>query len=196
MVVASIHTRFKVLRKVEAAGMNAITLQDICSDPNADSWSEWGVLGSNMSAGERLKLAPRYANGLADEVQTRVAQELGKKIEVIIYGDGAYKDPSTGIYELADPQPALGMTEGLSGRYREGLKYKYMVDKMFSEGVRIEEMEASLEESKKKNYERDSIETEGTTPRKVEDLIASLSDFNQWVSGCRDAARTGKRFFK
>lgn len=184
VVVASIHSRFKVLRKLEAAGMNAITLQDVCSDPNAAAWSEWGVLGSNMSAGDRLKLAPRYANELATEVQDRVAKELGKKVEVIIYGDGAYKDPSTGIYELADPQPALGMTEGLSGKYREGLKYKYMVDKMYSEGVKVEDMEASLEESKKKSYERNSIETEGTTPRKAEDLISSLSDL---ISGSADA---------
>ncbi len=184
IVVASIHSRFKVLRKVEAAGLNAITLQDICSDPKAASWSEWGVLGSNMSAGDRLKLAPRYANELAAEVQARVAKELGKKIEVIVYGDGAYKDPATGIYELADPQPALGMTEGLSGRYREGLKYKYMVDKMYAEGVKYEDIEASLAEAQKKTYSRNSIETEGTTPRKAEDLISSLSDL---VSGSADA---------
>jgi F420-0:gamma-glutamyl ligase len=182
IIVASIHTRERIKSKLTAAGQKCITLQEICNSGN--SWSEWGLLGSNLSSGNKLKLAPREASKLADELQARVRDGLGKNIEVIVYGDGAYCDPSTRIYELADPQPALGMTRGLYGRYREGLKYKYIVDQMLDEGVQIDDIERSLEAKKKLQYSRDSVETEGTTPRKVEDLIASLADL---VSGSADA---------
>lgn len=182
-VVASIHTRDRIKNKLMAAGQNCITLQEICNS-GGSAWSEWGLLGSNLSSGDKLKLAPRQANQLADQLQAKVKEELGKHIEVIVYGDGAYCDPSTRIYELADPQPALGMTQGLRGRYREGLKYKYLVDKMLDEGIKADNIEAFLEAKMKQQYSRDSVETEGTTPRKVEDLIASLADL---VSGSADA---------
>lgn len=182
IVVANVHTRERVKEKLLAAGQNCITLQDICSTPG-EAWSEWGLLGSNLSSGDKLKLAPREANEMAEELQSLVKEKLGHNIEVIVYGDGAYRDPSTGIYELADPQPALGITKGLMGRYREGLKYKYLVDKMWDEGVKIDEIETSLEARKKDQSALDSFETEGTTPRKVEDLIASLADL---VSGSAD----------
>lgn len=183
VVVASIHTRERIKGKLLPVMPNCITLQDICNS-GSEAWSEWGLLGSNLSSGNKLKLAPREANKLADDLQARVKEGLEKHIEVIVYGDGAYCDPSTRIYELADPQPALGMTEGLQGRYREGLKYKYLVDKMLDEGVKLDDIEVSLEVKKKQQYSRDSFETEGTTPRKAEDLIASLADL---VSGSADA---------
>lgn len=183
IIVASIHSRFRILDKLTARGINCITLQDICSD-EGDSWSEWGVLGSNLSSGDRLKLAPRDCDTLASEVQEKVKQGLHKQVEVIIYGDGAYRDPSTGIYELADPQPAFGMTSGLWGKYREGLKYKYVVDKMLEEGHDIEVIAHHIRSRKDEQFARDSIETEGTTPRKAEDLLASLADL---VSGSADA---------
>lgn len=183
IVVASIHNRQRIYKKLRDAGQNCITLQHVCND-GPEAWSEWGVLGSNLSSGNKLKLAPREANQLADQVQAKVAEKFKKKIEVIIYGDGAYCDPSTGIYELADPQPAFGMTRGLDGKYREGLKYKYLVDKMWDEGIKIEEIENNLQAKKKEKFGRDSFETEGTTPRKAEDLIASLADL---VSGSADA---------
>lgn len=182
IIVASIHDRERCLKKLKKNGQNCITLQDICSQ--GEAWSEWGLLGSNLSSGNRLKLAPREADDMADAIQTRVKKELNKDVEVIVYGDGAYRDPSTGIYELADPQPAFGLTRGLRGKYREGLKYKYLVDKMLDEGVALEKIETSLESMKKDAYERNSFETEGTTPRKAEDLIASLADL---VSGSADA---------
>lgn len=183
IVVASIHNRDRLYNKIQQKGQNCITLQQICN-AGVEAWSEWGVLGSNLSSGNKLKLAPRGADELASEVQAKVADKLGKNIEVIIYGDGAYCDPSTGIYELADPQPAFGMTTGLRGKYREGLKYKYLVDKMVDEGVKIDDIELNLEAKKKEGFTRDSFETEGTTPRKTEDLIASLADL---VSGSADA---------
>ncbi|MBC7075565.1 MAG: coenzyme F420-0:L-glutamate ligase [Syntrophomonadaceae bacterium] len=183
IIVANIHSRERTKNKLLRYGQNCITLQDICND-GSGAWSEWGLLGSNLSSGDKLKLAPREADRVADEVQAKVKEEIGKHIEVIIYGDGAYCDPSTGIYELADPQPAFGMTQGLRGRYREGLKYKYMVDKLLEDGFNIEVIESLLQVKKEENFARDSIETEGTTPRKVEDLLASLADL---VSGSADA---------
>jgi F420-0:gamma-glutamyl ligase len=184
IIVANVHTRDRVKSKVLSQGFkNCITLQEICCD-NAEAWSEWGVLGSNLSSGDKLKLAPREADQFADRLQTMVREGLGKSIEVIVYGDGAYCDPATRIYELADPQPVFGMTKGLRGKYREGIKYKYMVDKMLDEGNDIQEIESFLESRKGASFERDSIETEGTTPRKAVDLIASLADL---VSGSADA---------
>jgi len=184
VVVANIHARNRTIQKLRTTKVPCITLQDICNNRENKSWSEWGLLGSNMSSGDRLKLAPREADELADLVQQQVAERMNKKIEVIVYGDGAYCDPSTGIYELADPQPAFGLTAGLRGKYREGLKYKYLVDMMWEDGVEINEIENTLEARKKDKHAVDSVETEGTTPRKVEDLIASLADL---ISGSADA---------
>jgi len=183
VVVANIHNRFRTRDKLAAKGVKCITLQDICNN-GPGSWSEWGVLGSNLSSGDKLKLAPRDCDLLADQIQRRVQQELHKHVEVIIYGDGAYCDPSTGIYELADPQPAFGMTAGLRGKYREGLKYKYLVDKMLDEGYDIETIAQYIHARRDEQLDRSSIETEGTTPRKSEDLLSSLADL---VSGSADA---------
>ena len=88
-----------------------------------------GCLGAT-SSGDKLKLAPRDCDLIADQIQKRVREELNKHIEVIIYGDGAYCDPSTDL-RIGRPQPTFGMTAGLRGKYREGLKYKYLVDKMW-----------------------------------------------------------------
>lgn len=184
IIVADIHRREKTLSKVAPIISNCITLQDICS--SGSSWSEWGVLGSNLSAGDKLKLPPREADQVAEQIQRKIADDLGKKVEVIIYGDGAYRDPSTGIYELADPLTTFGSTPKLKGCYREGFKYKYLVDAYHAEGKTQEEIEIRLQAKMGSEYEftRDSIETEGTTPRRVEDILASLADL---VSGSADA---------
>jgi len=184
VVVANVHQRQAVKEKLEAAGQNCVTLQELCRENNGGSWSEWGLLGSNMSSEDKLKLAPRQADELANRLQALVAEKFGKLVEVIIYGDGAYQDPSTGIYELADPQPAFGMTKGLAGRYRRGVKYKYLVDELYYKGKSVTDIEKILEMRKKESLEPDSIVTEGTTPRRVEDLMASLADL---VSGSADA---------
>lgn len=184
IIVANIHDRMRTLRKISKYQANCITLQEICNDSSAKAWSEWGLLGSNLSSGDKLKLAPREADEFAVSVQKQAQEKLGKNIEVIVYGDGAYCDPSTRIYELADPKPAFGLTAGLKGKYREGLKYKYIVDKMLDEGVEVGSIETSIETLKQQEHDRDDIETEGTTPRKAEDLIASLADL---ISGSADA---------
>jgi F420-0:gamma-glutamyl ligase len=182
VIVADVHRRYKTKAKLSQVVANCITLQDLCN--TGTSWSEWGLLGSNLSAGDKLKLPPRQADQVAEAIQERVAVGLKKNVEVIIYGDGAYQDPSTGIYELADPMPAFGATPKLRGAYREGFKYKYLVDKYHANGQNPAEIEASLKAKKGEEFARDSIETEGTTPRRVEDIIASLADL---ISGSADA---------
>ena len=137
-----------------------------------------------MSAHDKLKLAPRESSLFVRELQAAIKESTGRQVEVLVYGDGAYKDPSTGIYELADPQPVFGMTDGLSGRYREGIKYKYLADVCYAEGKSVEEIEALLEAQKQEAHQQNEMLTEGTTPRRVEDVIASLADL---VSGSADA---------
>ena len=137
-----------------------------------------------MSAGEKLKLAPRNGSEFAAEVQAQVERSTGKHVEVIIYGDGAYKDPSTGIYELADPLPVLGATAGIAGMMREGIKYKYVADVGLAQGKTAAEIEKELVQLKGKNYLQSDTEAEGTTPRKMGDVIASLADL---ISGSADA---------
>ncbi|HZK43459.1 MAG TPA: coenzyme F420-0:L-glutamate ligase [Syntrophomonadaceae bacterium] len=184
IVISNVHDRIKTLEKVSELHDNIITLQDICSNDEAEAWSEWGLLGSNMSSGDKLKLAPREAGEFAVRTQALIKEQLDKEVEVLIYGDGAYCDPSTRIYELADPQTAFGLTAGLKDKYREGLKYKYIVDKMLDEGIAVDSIEDSMEAIKDQDFKTNGLETEGTTPRKVEDLIASLADL---VSGSADA---------
>lgn len=182
VIVSNIHKRESVKAKVKEVISNCITLQDICS--TGGNWSEWGVLGSNLSAGDKLKLPPRNADLVAKEIQQKVSDRLNKKVEVIIYGDGAYRDPSTGIYELADPLVAFGATSKLRGYYREGFKYKYLADAYFAEGKTQEEIEKILQARVGEEFDKDSIETEGTTPRRIEDILGSLSDL---ISGSADA---------
>lgn len=178
VIAADIHNRDRTLAAI-APKCKAITLADLCSSPHRQAWSEWGLLGSNMSSGDRLKLAPREASSFAHKVQQEIARLTGKKTEVLVYGDGAYKDPSTQIYELADPKPVFGATAGFANLYREGVKYKYLVDYYHYQGQSVGEIQQMLAQ---KLCAGDS--TEGTTPRCLEDVIASLADL---VSGSADA---------
>jgi hypothetical protein len=183
VVVADIHTREKT--RLALGGMvNNVLLSELCSSPLLPVWSEWGLLGSNMSSGKRLKLAPRDASAFARDVQREVAELTGKEVEVIIYGDGAYKDPTTQIYELADPQPVFGATDGFANVMREGFKYKYLADLYHQEGKTAEEIEELLKQHPGLISSQTQVEAEGTTPRRMEDVIASLADL---VSGSADA---------
>ncbi len=187
LIVSTIHKRNEDKAKFIKDFPKAITLQEIFSNPENSSWSEWGLLGSNLSAGEKIKLAPREASKVAERIQEKIKEKWGFSVEVIIYGDGAYKDPVTGIYELADPQPAFGLTRGLINRWRLGVKYKYLVDSLFSEGKSREEIGKCITERRNilKSTPSNTLEELGTTPRRSEDLIASLADL---VSGSADAA--------
>lgn len=185
LIISSVHDRLKIQKVFDDKTFRAITLQDICSDPSKPAWSEWGLLGSNMSSDNLLNLAPRNGDVFAGDVQKIIREELGKNIEVIIYGDGAYKDPVSGIYELADPQPSLGSTPAFrDGRLREGIKYKMLADTAYAEGKSLAEIEEILDRVKSGGHGQSEIVNEGTTPRKLEDIIASLADL---VSGSADA---------
>ncbi|ACB84272.1 coenzyme F420-0:L-glutamate ligase [Natranaerobius thermophilus] len=184
VLCADIHTREEHRSKLESKVITC-TLQDLFNDSSKESWSEWGLLGSNMSSDNKLKLAPYNADEFACELQKEILDATGKKIEVIIGGDGAYKDPSSGIYELADPKPAFGTTPGLRQHMREGVKYKYLIDMYHNQGKSEKEIQEIIaKESEKKKGKNHEIETEGTTPRKIEDILASLADL---VSGSADA---------
>lgn len=185
LIISSVHDRVKKQKMFEGKGCRTITLQDICNDPSKPAWSEWGLLGSNMSLDNLLKLAPRNGDAFALDVQKMIKENFDKEVEVIIYGDGAYKDPVSGIYELADPQPSFGSTAAFKdGRMREGVKYKMLADTAYAEGKSPAEIEELLAAVKKKGYGQEEIAKEGTTPRKLEDIIASLADL---VSGSADA---------
>lgn len=182
IVAADIHSREKTKLIITEWFENCITLDQVCNDGLA--WSEWGLLGSNMSAGEKLKLAPRDGQKVVEALRSRVKAENGINIEVMIYGDGAYLDPSSGIYELADPRAAFAATEGLN-LFRQGLKYKFLADHCYHEEQKtLEEIETFLSESICRDLPEDCMEKEGTTPRRMEDVLASLADL---VSGSADA---------
>ncbi|NMB45655.1 MAG: hypothetical protein GX998_04510 [Firmicutes bacterium] len=182
IIVADIRTREQTRAKLQNSFANCITLQDICN--NGDIASQWGLLGSNMSSEGKLKLAPRDGDEITTNIQTEIWRRTGRKVEVLIYGDGAYKDPETGIYELADPVTTFGSTPGLNNCVRGGVKYKMLADKLHAEGRSVEEIEAAIEEARNSDLDADSMETEGTTPRKMTDILASLADL---VSGSSDA---------
>lgn len=182
IIAADIHTRAATKEIIVRKFKNCITLDEICT--TGEARSEWGVLGSNMAAGGKIKLAPRDGDKIVRALQRRAGEELGVALEFIIYGDGAYRDPSSGIYELADPKPAFAATAGLNC-FRRGIKYKYLADHYFHElGKSAGEIEALLEEKRKGELPDDCIEKEGTTPRRMEDILASLADL---ISGSADA---------
>ena len=190
VIVSNVHARFEVLEEFLKMGFkNVITLQDICSTPGKGAHSEFGLLGSNIldPAHEQLKLCPVNPDEVCREVQRMIFSEFGKHTEVMINGDGAYKDPESGIYELADPVSCFGCTEGIRNRNRIGVKTKYLMQKLYNEGKTKEEIERIIDEEKRMVMEKngkDDFSAQGTTPRKIENLVSSLADL---VSGSGDA---------
>ncbi|HRS42932.1 MAG TPA: coenzyme F420-0:L-glutamate ligase [Candidatus Diapherotrites archaeon] len=189
LIISNVHDRNNLLKKIKPKFKNTITLQDICSNKNEKAHSEYGLLGSNILDPDKglLKLPPRDADKVSLEIQKMVKKEFKKNIEVMVYGDGAYKDPDTGIYELADPVCAFGVTSGIKNTRRVGVKTKYLMQKLYSEGKSKEEIIKAIEREKKRimsGTDKREIACEGTTPRKVKNLVASLADL---VSGSADA---------
>ncbi len=180
VIAADIHSRHKTKKLIEKIVPNCITLDEICNQGRVSS--PWGLLGSNLSAEDKLKLAPKNGDLFVKNLQQKLLDATGKKFHLLIYGDGAYKDPTTGIYELADPQTIFGATPELKNRFREGVKYKYLADKMHASGKDAREIEEMI--AKEQQFSKKDFETEGTTPRKITDLLASLADL---VSGSADA---------
>ena len=138
--------------------------------------SKYGLLGSNKSTEERIKLFPEHGQELVEEIQNKLKEQTGKTIEVMVYGDGAFKDPVGKIWELADPVVSPAYTKGLEGTPNE-IKLKYVSDNKYAD-LRGEELkEAIKDEIRKKDEDlKGKMITQGTTPRRLTDLIGSLCD--------------------
>ena len=153
-------------------------LDEILNSPiNNSGYNEtYGLLGSNKANEDTVKLFPRDSQYTVDTIQYNIFKKTGKKVEVLIYGDGCFKDPVGGIWEFADPVVAPFYTPGLAGTPNE-LKIKYLADSMFAdlEGTELEEAIKTQIEEKDKNLVG-KMASEGTTPRRLTDLIGSLCD--------------------
>ena len=179
VLVCDIHTRFDT-KKTLKENSDGITLglDDILTEPvNGSGYNEkYGLLGSNRSTEEKVKLFPRNAQMLVDNIQKKLKEKTGKDIEVMIYGDGAFKDPVGGIWELADPVVSPFYTKGLEGSPNE-IKLKYISDNKFADLSGDELNEAIKNEIKQKDANlKGTIASQGTTPRRYTDLIGSLCD--------------------
>ena len=137
---------------------------------------QYGLLGSNRSTEEKVKLFPRTGDELVNKIQRMIKESTGKNVEVMVYGDGAFKDPVGKIWELADPVVSPAYTKGLEGSPNE-LKLKYLSDNKFKNLTGEELASAIKKEIKEKEINlKGKIETQGTTPRRYVDLIGSLCD--------------------
>ena len=178
VINCDIHTRLKTKKALEDKGAKVVGLFEILNHSiNGSGFNEkYGLLGSNKSTEERLKLFPKDGQILVENIQSRLKEITGKDIEVMVYGDGAFKDPVGKIWELADPVVSPFYTKGLEGTPNE-IKLKFVSDNKFPDLHGDELKEAIKEEIRKKaaNLKGQMI-TQGTTPRRLTDLIGSLCD--------------------
>ena len=178
VINCDIHTRFKTKKMLEKAGANVIGLYEIMSESVNGSGCnpEYGLLGSNKSTEERLKLFPKDGDKIINKVHDELKRITGKDIEVMVYGDGAFKDPVGKIWELADPVVSPFHTEGLIGTPNE-IKLKFVSDNKFPD-LRGEELRNAIKEEirHKESDLKGKMITQGTTPRRLTDLIGSLCD--------------------
>lgn len=178
VLVCDIHTREKTKKLLSKRGVKVFGLTDICAEPGelGGCNPEYGLLGSNKSTEEKLKLFPKTGNELVKKIQDMLKEKTGKTIEVMVYGDGAFKDPVGKIWELADPVVSPAYTSGLEGTPNE-LKLKYISDNKYNDLAGTELIEAMKKEIKAKDKNlKGKMETQGTTPRRLTDLIGSLCD--------------------
>jgi F420-0:gamma-glutamyl ligase len=179
ILTCDIHTRQRSKRLLKAAGAKKVYgLDDIMTTSlNGSGYNQdYGLLGSNKSTENTVKLFPRNCTELVMNIQEKLKEATGRNIEVMIYGDGAFKDPIGKIWELADPVVSPGYTEGLIGTPNE-LKLKYLADNQFAT-LKGEELKTAITNSivNKSNDLKNSMESQGTTPRRLTDLIGSLCD--------------------
>ena len=174
-----IHTRQRTKRLLKAAGAEIVFgLDEILTSPvNNSGYNEnYGLLGSNKATEDQVKLFPRDCQALVEDIQARIKAETGKTVEVMVYGDGAFKDPIGKIWELADPVVSPAYTSGLEGTPNE-LKLKYLADNDFASLSGDALKEAIKGEIEKKDANLvGNMASEGTTPRRLTDLIGSLCD--------------------
>ena len=174
-----IHTRARTKRILKAAGAKVVlSLDEIMNaSVNGSGYnSKYGLLGSNKATEDKIKLFPEECQGLVEDIQAEILKKTGKHVEVMVYGDGAFKDPQGKIWELADPVVSPAFTSGLVGTPNE-LKLKYLADNDFKD-LKGAELKAAIEESIKAKQANlvGNMASQGTTPRQLTDLIGSLCD--------------------
>ena len=179
VLTCDIHTRARTKRILKAAGAKVVCgLDDILNAPvNGSGCNEkYGLLGSNKSTEDTIKLFPRECQDLVEDIQAEFLKRTGKHIEVMVYGDGAFKDPQGKIWELADPVVSPAHTSGLIGTPNE-LKLKYLADNDFK-GLSGAELKEAISKSIKAKNDNlvGNMASQGTTPRQLTDLIGSLCD--------------------
>ena len=179
VLTCDIHTRKRTKRILKEAGAKIVLgLDDIMNAPvNGSGYNEnYGLLGSNKSTEDTVKLFPQNAQPLVEDIQAKIKSDVGKDVEVMVYGDGAFKDPQGKIWELADPVVSPAHTSGLVGTPNE-LKLKYLADNDFKDLHGDELKEAISESIKTKDANLvGNMASQGTTPRQLTDLIGSLCD--------------------
>jgi len=179
IIAADIHSRHRTKRILKEAGAKTIySLDEFCSNPSLDHGynPEFGLLGSNKATEEKIKLFPRDGKQFVEDLQKMVRDVTNKNVEIMIYGDGAFKDPVGKIWELADPVVSPAFTDGLAGLPNE-VKLKYLADDLLKD-LQGEDLEkAMLQEIKQKPKNLlGNMVSEGTTPRRLTDLLGSLCD--------------------
>ncbi|NLJ79395.1 MAG: F420-0--gamma-glutamyl ligase [Tissierellia bacterium] len=180
ILVANVHNRKRTRRVLEKAGANRLYgLEDLLNEPVEEHGYNpmYGLLGSNLATETKAKLFPRDSKYYVDAIQKKMREKTGKIIEVMVYGDGAFKDPAGRIWELADPIVSPAYTQGLEGTPHE-IKLKYFVDTELSD-LSEEEIEKAIREKlhdKDMSTDCEAEASVGTTPRKITDLLGSLCD--------------------
>jgi len=185
VLCCDIHSRFRTQAIIQEAGAErCLRLDDILSEPvDGSGFSEYGLLGSNKATEGSVKLFPRDAKEFVLALQAELKKRTGAALEVMVYGDGCFKDPVGGIWELADPVVSPAFTEGLSGTPNE-LKIKYIADNDYAHLSGAELIESIRGRIKSKEGDLVGNDaSEGTTPRRIHDLVGSLCDL---VSGSGD----------
>ncbi len=179
VITCDIHTRARTKRILKAAGAKAVLGMDdiLTASVNGGGCNEkYGLLGSNKSTEDMIKLFPRECQDLVEDIQAEILKATGKHVEVMVYGDGAFKDPQGKIWELADPVVSPAFTSGLKGTPNE-LKLKYLADNDFKD-LSGAELKEAIEKSIKAKGDNlvGNMASQGTTPRQLTDLIGSLCD--------------------
>ena len=174
-----IHTRARTKRILLAAGAKTVVSLDgiLNESVNGSGFNEtYGLLGSNKSTEEKIKLFPRNCRALVTDIQKKISDATGRKVEVMVYGDGAFKDPQGKIWELADPVVSPGYTDGLIGTPNE-LKLKYLADNDFKD-LSGDELKSAISDKirAKSGSLVGNMAAQGTTPRQYTDLLGSLCD--------------------
>jgi len=185
VLCCDIHSRHRTQALLKKAGADiCLRLDDILNEPvDGSGFSEYGLLGSNKAADDSVKLFPRDTDDLVQKLQDELRKRTGSTLEVMVYGDGCFKDPAAGIWEFADPVVSPAFTSGLSGVPNE-IKIKYIADNEFADlsGQALTNSIRERIKSKSSNLIGD-MASQGTTPRKIHDLVGSLCDL---ISGSGD----------